>query len=168
MAMIKANQKSMQSPKEQRIPRWKQWADKKVPQFRLKKTPPACELSLKEMPNELRLYVLEHPEVEKVFSQPSFKENDSSTVCYKLEIKSHIKGFNLFEFWYMKQLPSEKFKNLTFYIILDSIHFSINYFSPMSQRDEADAGISNLVFDVNNKERPHGVVVQIQQRQGPK
>ena len=24
----------------------------------------------------------------------------------------------------------------------------------MSQRDEADAGISNLVFDVNNKERP--------------
>ena len=79
----------MQSPKEQRIPRW---ADKKVPQFRLTKTPPERELSLKEMPNELRLYVLEHPEVEKVFSQPSFKENDSSTVCYKLEIKSHIKG----------------------------------------------------------------------------
>ena len=25
------------APKEQRIPRWKQWADKKVPQFRLKK-----------------------------------------------------------------------------------------------------------------------------------
>ena len=24
----------------------------------------------------------------------------------------------------------------------------------MNQRDEADAGISNLVFDVNNKERP--------------
>ena len=45
--------------------------------------------------------------------------------------------------------------------ILVSIHFSINYFS-------IDAGISNLVFDVNNKERPHGVVVQIQQCQGPK
>ena len=61
-------------------------------------------------------YVLEHPEVEKVFNQPSFEENDSSTVCYKLEIKSHIKGFNLFEFWYMKQLPSEKFKNLTSFL----------------------------------------------------
>ena len=61
MAMIKANQKPMQSPKEQRIPRWKQWADKKVPQIRLKKTPPERELSLKELPNELRLYVLEHP-----------------------------------------------------------------------------------------------------------
>ena len=24
----------------------------------------------------------------------------------------------------------------------------------MNQRDEADAGISNLIFDVNNKERP--------------
>ena len=34
------------------------------------------------------------------------------------------------------------------------MQFSINYFSPMNQRDEADAGISNLVFDVNNKERP--------------
>ena len=96
----------MQSPKEQRIPRWKQWAEKKVPQFRLKKkTPPERELSLNEMPNELRLYVLEHREVEKVFNQPSLEENDSSTLCYKLEIKSHIKGFNLF--WYMKQLPSE-------------------------------------------------------------
>ena len=91
----------MQSPKEQRIPRWKQWADKKVPQFRLKKTPPERKLSLNEMPNEMRLYVLEHPGVEKVFNQPSFEENDS-TVCYKLEIKSRIKGFNLFEFWYMK------------------------------------------------------------------
>ena len=83
MAMNKTNQKPMQYPKEQRIPRWKQWADKKIPQFRLKKTPPERELSLNEMPNELRLYVLEHP-----------------------------------------------------------------------QRDEADVGISNLVFDVNNKERP--------------
>ena len=54
----------------------------------------------------------------------------------------------------MKQLPSEKFKNLIFCIILVSILFSINYFSPMNQRDEADAGISNLVFDVNNKKRP--------------
>ena len=89
MAVIKAIQKPMQSPKEQRIPRWKQCADKKVPQFKLKKTPPERELSLKAMPNELRLYVLEHPGVEKVFSQPSFKENDSSTVCYKLEIKSY-------------------------------------------------------------------------------
>ena len=80
---------------------------KKVPQFRLKKTPPERELSLKEMPNELRFYVLEHPEVEKVFSQPSLNENDSSTVCDKLEIRNHIKGFNLFEFWYMKQLRSE-------------------------------------------------------------
>ena len=103
--MNKTNPKPMQSLKEQRIPRWKQWADKKVPQFRLKKSP--RELSLNEMPNELRLYVLEHPEVKKVFNQPSFEENDSSTVCHKLEIKSHIKGFNLIEFWYMKQLPSE-------------------------------------------------------------
>ena len=39
---------------------------------------------------------------------PNEKFNEiDSTVCYKLEIKSHIKGFNLFEFWYMKQLPSE-------------------------------------------------------------
>ena len=105
--MNKMDQKSMESPKKQRIPRWKQWADKKFPQFRLRKTPPERELSLNEMPNELRLYVLEHPEVEKVFNQPSFEENDSSTVCYKLEIKSHIKGFNLFAFWYMKQLSSE-------------------------------------------------------------
>ena len=37
MAMNQTNQKPMQYPKEQRIPRWKQWADKKVPQFRLKK-----------------------------------------------------------------------------------------------------------------------------------
>ena len=154
MAMNKTNEKLIQSLNEQRIPRWKQWADKKVPQFRLKKTPPERELSLNEMSNELRLYFLEHPEVEKVFNQPSFEENDSSTVCYKLEIKSHIKGFNLFEFWYMKQLPSKSTKNIAFYIILVSIHFSINYFSPMNQRDEVDAGINNLVFDVNNKERP--------------
>ena len=107
MAMNKTNQKPTQSPKEQRIPRWRQWADKKVPQFRLKKTPPERELSLNEMPNELRLYVLEHSEVEKVFNQPLFEENDLSTVYYKLEIKSHIKEFNLFEFWYMKQLPSK-------------------------------------------------------------
>ena len=107
MAMNKTNPKPMQSPKEQRIPRWKQWADKKVPQFKLKKSPPERELSLNEMLNELRLYVLEHPEVEKVFNQLLFEENDSSTVCYNLEIKSHIKGFNLFEFWYMRQLPSE-------------------------------------------------------------
>ena len=107
MAMNKTNQKPMQSPKEQQIPRLKQWADKKIPRFRLKKTSPERELSLNEMPNELPLYVLEHPEVEKVFNQPAFEENDSSTVCYKLEIKSHIKGFNLFEFWYMKQLPSK-------------------------------------------------------------
>ena len=107
MAMNQTNQKPMQYPKEQRIPRRKQWADKKVPQLRLKKTPTEREISLNEMPNELRLYVLEHPEVEKVFNEPSFEENDSSTVCYKLAIKSHIKGFNLFEFWYMKQLPSK-------------------------------------------------------------
>ena len=110
MAMNNTNQKPMQSPKEQLIPRWKQWADKKVPQFRLKKTPPERELSFNEKPNEfyiMWLYVMEHPEVEKVFNQPSFEEYDSSTVCYKLEIKSHIKGFNLFEFWYMKQLPSK-------------------------------------------------------------
>ena len=36
-AMNKAKKKPMQSPKEQRIPRCRQWADKKVPQFRLKK-----------------------------------------------------------------------------------------------------------------------------------
>ena len=99
------NREATIAPKEQRIPRWKQWADKKVPHFRLKKLPPERDLTLKEMPDELRLYVLEHPEVQKVFSQPSFKENDSSTVCYKLEIRSHIKGFNLFEFCYMKQSP---------------------------------------------------------------
>ena len=107
MAMRKTNQKPPPPPKEQRIPRWKQWADKKVPHFRLKKLLPEREITLKDTPNELRFYVLEHPEVEKVFSQPSYKENDSSTVCYKLEIKSHIKGFNLFEFWYINQFPIE-------------------------------------------------------------
>ena len=71
------------------------------------KTSPEREISLNEMPNELWLYVLEQPEIEKVFNQPSFRENDSLAVCYKLEIKSHFKGFSLFEFWYMKQLPSE-------------------------------------------------------------
>ena len=107
MATNKTTEKPPLAPKEQRTPRWKQWADRKVPPFRLKNLLPERELTLKEMPNELRVYVLEHPEVGKVFSQPSYKENDSSTVCYKLEIKSHIKGFNLFEFWYMKQLPIE-------------------------------------------------------------
>ena len=107
MATNKTTEKPPLPPKEQQIPRWKQWADRKVPPFRLKKFLPERELTLKAMPNELRVYVLEHPEVEKVFSQPSYKENNSSTVCYKLEIKSHIKGFNLFEFWYMKQLPIE-------------------------------------------------------------
>ena len=100
-------EKSSQPPKEKRIPRWKQWADKKVPPFMLKKLLPEREITLKKMPNVLPVYVLEHPEVEKFFSQPSYKENESSTLCYKLEIKSHIKGFNLFEFWYMNQLPIE-------------------------------------------------------------
>ena len=68
------------------------------------------------MPDELRVYVLEHPEVEKVFSQPSYKQNDSSTVCYKLEIKSYIKGFNFSEFWNMKQLPIENSKYITYLI----------------------------------------------------
>ena len=81
--------------------------EQKCSSIKIEKTPPERELSFNEMPEELRLYVLEHPEVEKIFCQPSFEENDSSTVCYKLEIKSHIQGFNLFEFWYMKQLPSE-------------------------------------------------------------
>ena len=107
MAMNKTKQKPMQSPKEQRIPLEAMGGQKKFLIFDWKKTTSERELSLNEMPNELRLYVLEHPEVEKVFNQPSFEENDSLTVCYKLEIKSHIKGFNLFEFWYMKQLPSE-------------------------------------------------------------
>ena len=42
----------------------------KVPKLDLKKTPPERELSLNEMPNELRLYVSEHPKFEKVFNQP--------------------------------------------------------------------------------------------------
>ena len=96
MATNKTTERPPLPPKEQRLPRWKQWAARKVPHFRLKKLLPERELTLKEMPNELRVYVLEHPEVEKVCSQPSYKENDSSTVCYKLEIKSLIKGFNLF------------------------------------------------------------------------
>ena len=60
------------------------------------------------MPDELRGYVLEHPEVQKVFSKPSFEENDPSTVRYKLDINSHIKGFSFLEFWYMKRLPIGK------------------------------------------------------------
>ena len=100
------------SPKEQRISSWKQWARKKIPLFRLKKLLLEREITLKEIPNELRVCVPEHPEVEKVFSQQSYKENDSSTLCYKLEIKSHIKGFNLFEFWYMNQLPIEQVNKL--------------------------------------------------------
>ena len=93
-------------PKRAANPTLEAMGGQKFPQFNLKKTPPVRELSLNEMPNDLQLYVLERPEVEKVFNQPSFNKNDSSTVCYKLEIKSHIKDFNLFEFWYMKQLPS--------------------------------------------------------------
>ena len=46
-------------------------------------------------------------EVEELFNQPPFKEIDLKTLCYKLEIKSHNKGFKLFEFWYMKEMPSE-------------------------------------------------------------
>ena len=45
------------------------------------------------MPDELGLYGLEHPEVEKVFNQSSFEENDSSTVGYQLEVKSQNKRF---------------------------------------------------------------------------
>ena len=59
------------------------------------------------MPNELLLYVLEHTEVEKFFNQASFNENDSSTVWFKLEIKSLIQSFNMFDFWYMKQVSTE-------------------------------------------------------------
>ena len=88
-------------------PKLETMGGQKVPPFRFKKLLPERELTLKEIPDEMRMYVLEHPEVEKVFSHPSYKENDSSTVCYKLEIQSYIKGFNLFEFWYMKQLPIE-------------------------------------------------------------
>ena len=87
MATNKTTEKPPRPPKEQRIPHWKQWADKQVPPFRFNKLLPERELTLKGMPDELRVYVLEHPEVEKVFSQPSYKENDSSTVCYKLEKK---------------------------------------------------------------------------------
>ena len=105
MATNKTTEKPPQPPKEQRIPHWKQWADKKFPLFRFKKLLPDCELTLKEMPDELQVYVLEHTDVEKIFSQPSYKEIDSSTVCFKLEEKSYIKGFILFEFCYMKQLP---------------------------------------------------------------
>ena len=108
MATNETIEKPPRQSKEQRIPRWKQWADKKVPPFRFKNLLKERELTLKEMPDELRVYVLEHPEVEKVFSQASYKENDSSTVCYKLEMKSYIKGLNLFDFWYVKQLPIEK------------------------------------------------------------
>ena len=107
MATKKTTEKPPRPPKEQRIPHWKQWEDKKFPPFRFKKIQPERELTLKEMPDELRVYVLEHPEVEKIVSQPSYKEIDSSTVCFKLEEKSYIKGFILFEFWYMKQLPIE-------------------------------------------------------------
>ena len=42
--------------------------------------------------------------------------------------------------------------NILYHLV--SFHFSINYFSPMNYTDEADAGISNLLFAVNNKERP--------------
>ena len=105
MALSNHLKKTIQPQKGQRIPRWKLWADRKVPPFKVQKRQP--ELCLCEMPEELRAYVLEHPEVLKVFKQPSLGEHDSVSVCYKLEIRSHIKGFNLFEFWYMKQLPVE-------------------------------------------------------------
>ena len=85
MATNKTTEKPPRPPKEQRIPHWKQWAVKNVPLFRFKELRPEREPTLKEMPDEFRVYVLEHPEVEKVFSQPSYKENDSSTVCYELE-----------------------------------------------------------------------------------
>ena len=104
--MNKKTEKPPQPPKEQRTT-LKAMGEQKVPPFRLKKLLTEREITLEEMPNGLRVYVLEHPEVEKVFSQPLYKENDSSTLCFKLEIKSHIKGFNSFEFWYMNQLPIE-------------------------------------------------------------
>ena len=79
------------APKKQWNPWRKQWANKTVPPFRLEKIPPELELTLKNIPDQLRLNVLEHSEVQKVFSQTSYKENDSPTVCFKLEIRSHIK-----------------------------------------------------------------------------
>ena len=110
------------------------------------------------------------------WSKPKFKKSSINhrsrkmthqLVCYKLEkktrekkkLKKNIKSLNLF--WNMKQLPCEYFKFLTFYIILVLIRFSIKYFSSINQRDEADAGISNLAS-------PHEVVVQTQKCQGPK
>ena len=107
MALNKTTEKPPRPQKEQRIPRWKQWEYKKVLTFRFKKLLPERELTREEVPDELRVCVLEYPEVEKVFSHPSYKENDSSTVFHKLEIKSYIKVFKLFEFFYMKQLPIE-------------------------------------------------------------
>ena len=77
----------------------------KTPPYKIQKRD--HELCLCEMPEELKAYVLEHPEIKKVFNQPSQGDYDSASACYKLEIKSNIKRFNLFEFWYMKQLPVE-------------------------------------------------------------
>ena len=78
---------------------------KKFLPLRLKKLPPERELTLKEMPDELRSHALEHQCVQKVLSEPSYIETDSSTVCFKLEIKCHVIGFSLLDFWYVKKLP---------------------------------------------------------------
>ena len=102
--MNKKTEKPPQPPKEQQTT-LKAMGEQKNPPFRLKKLLTEREITLEEMPNELRVYVLKHPEVKKVFSQPLFKENDSSTLCFKLEIKSHIKGFNSFEFWHRISCP---------------------------------------------------------------
>ena len=80
MATNKTTEKPPRSQKEQRTPRWKQWADKKIPPFSFKKLLPEREPAVNEMPDELQVYVVEHPEVKEVFSQSSYKENDSSTV----------------------------------------------------------------------------------------
>ena len=60
------------------------------------------------MPEKLKAYVFKHPEIRRVFIEPAVAEQDSeSGYCYKLEIKTHIKHFNLLEFVYMKQPPVE-------------------------------------------------------------
>ena len=86
----------------------KLWEDENVPLFRVQKRLTEHQLCLCEMLQELKTFVLEHPEVQQVFIEPAVGEHDSQLrSCYKLEIKSHYKDFKIFEFWYMKQSPVE-------------------------------------------------------------
>ena len=108
MDISKRVMKTLHPQKELLTPCWKVRTDKKLPSLKVQKRPTERQLCLCQMPEELKAYVFEHPEIRRVFIEPAVGERYSeSRYCYKLEIKIHIKLFNLLEFVYMKQPPVE-------------------------------------------------------------